>query len=175
MNTSQTSTACLSFFVLLLGGCRDDGRGSGLIETQTPTEIQVPSNGAYGILVVGPFRAGVQELTLRIGSEQFDLSSYQGALRFDTAKMSLLNVVLPKSDFHLVNRLDEENGSVRFAGFAVDGFGGVVDIGLSFESEVPIRSGDVTFDLGVLGTPVGSEIRREEIFEIQEMAKKGAP
>jgi hypothetical protein len=172
MNPGQSSIACLFFFVLWLGGCRNDGRGSGLIETQTPTELQVPSTGAYGILVAGAFRAGIQEVTLRIGSEQLELSSYQGSLHFDTAKMSLLDVVLPESDFHLINRLDGEDGTVRFAGFAVAGFQSAVNVALTFECPVPIRSGDVTFDLEVLGTSAGTEIREEEVFELQKMVQE---
>jgi hypothetical protein len=172
MKTGKRIIACSLFFVLLVGGCGDGGRGSGLIGTEAPTELRVPSNGAYGILVVGSFRAGIQEVTLRIGSEQFSLSSYQGSLQFDTAKVSLLNVVLPGGDFHLVNRQEAENGTVRFAGFAVDGFPTAIEVGLSFETLAPMRSGDVQFELDVLGTNVGSKIRDEEVFEVQEMVPK---
>jgi hypothetical protein len=173
-STGRRSTAGLLSIVLLVGAC-GDGRGRpGLIDTRAPTELQVPSHGAYGILVVGAFRAGIQNVTLRIGSEQLSLSSYQGSLHFDTAKMSLLDFVLPEDDFHLVNGVDSESGTVRFAGFAVDGFLTAVEVSLSFETPAPIRSEDIQFELDVLGTSVGSKIRKEDVFEVREIVPEDA-
>lgn len=172
VKTSERGVALLTLLLVAAAGCGDgSGRGR-LTETQTPVELQVPSTGAYGMLVAGPFRDGIQDVTLRIGSERLSLSSYQGSLRFDTEKMQLLNVIHPEGDegdFHLVNRLDARNGVIRFAGFAMDGFASVVGLGLSFESQQPIESGDIRFDLEIMGTSVGGVITPEDVFENQQL------
>jgi hypothetical protein len=138
------------------------------VGTEKPIEHPLPSTGAYGMLVISPFRDGSQVLTLRIGSGQYRLSSYQGSLSFDAAKMRLVSVGAPETDFHLVNEDDAEDGLLRYAGFAVDGFTSPVELSLSFQTGLPIESGDVRFDLDVLGTDVGSEIRPGQVFENQQ-------
>lgn len=174
MTTGRIDKACLLFLALLVGGCGGEGGSPRLVDTDAPPELQVPSNGAYGILVVGAFRAGAQDVTLRIGSEQLRLSSYQGSLSFDTTKLSLVDVVPPEGDFHLANRLDAKAGTVRFAGFALDGFKAAVEVRLSFETQTPMQSGDIQFDLDVLGTSVGSKIRNKDVFEVQNMIPEDA-
>ena len=67
----------------------DGAGGPGLTDSDRPTELQVPPDGAYGMLVAGTFHAGTQVVTLVVGSEEFDLSSYQGSLYFDTSKLRL--------------------------------------------------------------------------------------
>jgi hypothetical protein len=169
MNASRRNTLGLVALVLLAGGC-GDGRGrSGLVDTEKPVEHPLPSTGAYGMLVISPFRDGSQVLTLRIGSEQYSLSSYQGSLTFDATKMQLVSVGAPATDFHLVNEGEAGRGVLRYAGFAVDGFTGPVELALSFQAGSPIESGDVRFDLDVLGTDVGSEITRGQVFENQQL------
>jgi hypothetical protein len=162
---SQRGFAWGALLFLAAAGCLDGGVDGRLVETETPVELAVPSSGAYGVLVAGPFRDGLQNVTLRIGSERLSLSSYQGVLRFDTERMRLLSVGHPEGDFHLTNSLDASSGVIRFAGFAVDGFATAVDLELSFENQQPVKSGDIRFDLEVLGTSGGGSIAAEDVFE----------
>lgn len=174
MRTGRRGVSGLVVSSLLLLACGDGGSGPGLLDTNEPTELQVPSNGSYGMLVAGTFHAGKQVVTLIVGSEEFELSSYQGSLRFDTSKLRLASVAAPEGDYHVINRLDATNGVVRFAGFAVDGFDNAVELTLSFEAEQPIETGDVRFDLEVLGTDVGAEILPDQIFENQQLVPEVA-
>ena len=130
--------------------------------------------GVHGHFLIGPYAAGRQTVHVVLEAREVDFSSYQGLVEFDQGVFRLVSVSEPKTDTHLFNQSETENGHLPIAGFATDGFDEPIAITLSFATPRALRTGDIYLKLDVVGTSVGAEVPPAQLYENGELIREGA-
>ncbi len=154
---------------LLLSGCTDGSELGTAPQDPFDDAMEIIAGGIGAALLAGTFGGGYQDATIRIGFDDYSLSSYQGAFSFDSDVFELVDVRTPESDFHIVNDRELDTGHMRFAGFATDGFTRAVEIELRFATDRPITSDDFELSMTIAGSKLGEPLPEHRILVHREL------
>lgn len=138
-------------------GSEEGDEGS---DTSTATTSEA---GVTALISTTETDDGTHVVDVRFEPEMGEFSSYQAELRFPEAT-EIAASETPKSDYHVVNAdLAEEEGRVRVAGFAPDGFSSPPRVRLELASDKGVDADALELDVEVAGTAAGEQIDRSEI------------
>ena len=156
--------------VFAIPACSDvlDGPAAELSEIDGLSDATVQAS-----FRVGAYRGGRQTVWVRFSGTEGRVGAYQATLRFDAGVFSLEHAIMTDQsgtgDFGVVNDAGAPQGTVRFAGFSIQGFEVRDVLELSFRSPRPLQSGDLTLSLDVVGTPDGSKVTPDELAVSSDM------
>ncbi len=154
---------------LLLSGCWDDSDLSTVAQDPIDHSMEIIAGGIGAALHAGTFGGDYQAATIRIGFDDYSLSSYQGEFSFDSDVFELVDVRTPESDFHIVNDQKLDSGHMRFAGFATDGFERAIEIELRFATDRPITKDDFELSMNIAGSELGEPLPEHRILVHREL------
>ena len=125
----------------------------------------------------GPWAAGAQSVWVRLTGVEGDLGAYQARAQFDPSKIELITAAMTDAgggeEFGVVNVEGASEGTVRFAGFSLEGFA-VRDVAeLRFSTPRPLEAGDIALTLEVIGTAEGAEVSADELSVVSAMQPAG--
>ncbi len=156
--------ATLLGLALFLSGCTDGSESSTAAQDPFDDSMEIIAGGIGAALLAGTFGGGYQAATIRIGFDDYSLSSYQGEFSFDSDVFELVDVRTPESDFHIVNDRELDSGHMRFAGFATDGFKQAIEIELRFATDRPITEADFELSMDIAASKLGEPLPEHRIL-----------
>ena len=166
--------ASLLGVALLMSGCGDASDQGTAVQDPVDDAMEIIEGGIGAGIHAGTFAGGYQDAEIRIGFDDYSLSSYQGALSFDSDVLKLVDVRMPKTDFHIVNDQELDSGHLRFAGFATDGFEQTITIQLRFATDRAITAADFELSMGVAGSELGEPLPEHRVLVHGELLDERA-
>lgn len=135
-------------------------------DTDGGSETSAATTSGVGVTALVSTREpddGAPVVEVRFEPTSGSFSSYQAELRFPEAT-EIAGSETPEAGFHVVNTDPaEEEGRVRVAGFAADGFSAAPRVQLELASGETVEADALELDVEVAGTEVGEEIEQSEI------------
>ena len=166
--------ASLLGVALLMSGCGDDSDQITAVQDPLDDAMEIIEGGIGAAVFAGTFGGGHQDAQIRIGFDDYSLSSYQGEFSFDSDVFKLVDVRTPESDFHIINDQELDSGHMRFAGFATDGFKQAIVIELRFATDRPITAADFELSMGVAGSELGEPLPEHRVLVHGELLDERA-
>ena len=160
---------------LLMSGCGDASDQGTAVQEPVDEAMEIIEGGIGAGIHAGTFAGGYQDAQIRIGFDDYSLSSYQGEFSFDSDVFKLVDVRTPESDFHIINDQELDSGHMRFAGFATDGFKQAIVIELRFSTDRPITAADFELSMVVAGSELGEPLPDHRVLVHAELPAERAP
>ena len=149
-----------------MGGCAENSVLEPGLESPFPPLPADQVDGVRGSLLVGPWLAGVQEVAVWMEADDNRLGAYQARLRFDFSVLNYEGSESSDEGFRVLNAEKVQEGELRFAGFAAEGFDDPEVIRIRFESDRQVEPGELTLLIEAIGTLEGEAVPEAKMLAL---------